>query len=94
MSSPMKTLQDWERYLVEISIEDYLRELVEAMPKYVFRLFDTGRLTFCCTEDGMLGWRFSDDVPRRVQVVASLRINKYTRKNPLEILGVEQGTMQ
>lgn len=79
---------------MEISIEDYLRELVEAQPKYVFKLFDMGRLTFFCTEDGMLGWRFGDNVPRRVQFAASLRIDKYCRKNPLEIFGVAQGTMQ
>ncbi len=90
----MRTLEDWERYLVEISIEDYLRELVEAQPKYIFRLFDSGKLTFLCTEDGMLGWRFGDNVPRRVQFAASLRIDKYCRKNPLEIFGVAQGTMQ
>lgn len=79
---------------MEVSIEDYLKDLVEGVPKYIFRLFDQGRLQFLCTEDGMLGWRFSDDVPRRVQLAASLRIHKYTKKHPLEIMGVEAGVMQ
>ena len=90
----MKTLQDWEQYLVETSIDEYLKELIEAQPKYIFRLFDKGRLTFLFTEDNMLGWRFSEDVPRRTQFAASLRIDKYCRKHPLEIFGIEKGAMQ
>lgn len=85
MSSPTKILQISEQSSELVSIEGYLATLVASMPKAVANMFYDGRARFECTEDGLLGWRFEEGVPQRVQREASVIITRWTRKNPLDI---------
>lgn len=85
MSSQTKILECSATSSEEVSIEAYLEKLLRSVPKMVSQMFLDGRAQFECTEDGLLGWRFSEAVPKRVQREVSKIITHWTAKNTLDV---------